>query len=94
MESKASGKLHNLQWDLSMSPVQTSLPRDLGAEVSAGFSCVDGGHHSVSSGMASSQGLALAQHASRALHLHNGAALSNLPAHQSALSYCCGSNVR
>ena len=58
--------------DLSMSPVQASLSKDQGAKASASPAFVDGAHHSMSGSMAHDNDLALAQHASRALHLHDG----------------------
>ena len=61
--------------DLSMSPVQASLSGGQGAEASASSAFVDGAHHSMSGSMAYDNDLALAQHASRALHLHNGCPL-------------------
>ena len=69
--------------------MQASLSSHLGAEASSNFSVVHGGHHSVSSGMAHGNDLALAQHTSRALHLRDGAALLNTPTQKSALSHCC-----
>ena len=61
--------------DLSMSPVQASLSKDRGAEASASSAFVDGAHHPMSGGMAYDNDLALAQHASSVLHLHNGGPL-------------------
>ena len=58
--------------DLSMSPVQASLSKDQGVKASASSAFVDGAHHSMSGSMAYDNDFALAQHASRALHLHNG----------------------
>lgn len=61
--------------DLSMSPMQASLSKDQGAEASASSAFVDGVHHTMSGGMAYDNDLALAQHASSALHLHDGCPL-------------------
>ena len=58
--------------DLGMSPMQASLFKDQEAEASASSASVDGAHHSMSGGIAYDTDLALAQHASSALHLHKG----------------------